>query len=549
MSKKGHRILAEAFEKQQIETFFYLTGGPLINFFMNTNELGLNGIDVRHEQAGAFMAQAYSRITGGPGVCLGVSGPGTTNLVTGVANAWADSAPLVAIGGSSPIAESDMGTFQEMDQVSMMEPVTKWSVRCHEARRLPEYLARALKFSVSGQPGPVYLDIPGDVLYEETTESEVVHRDKWTSYRPQRPAAPNKATTELFDLIEEAKRPILLYGSGAIWSQASQPLTEFIERSGIPFYPTPQGRGVIPDDHDLTYPAARNKAFNNADLVIVLGTRFNYVIGHGMVRFDEDASFVQIDVNSERIADRRDVNLGVVGDAATVMSQMNDYLDEIEPTLPDFSNWREELNSYHMEKTEENRIRYESDDVPIDPMRLAWEIREYADRDAMISVDGHETLAAARFTIPTYQPGHRLNPGPFGTMGVGVPFGIGAKAAKPDVQSIVFQGDGSFGMNVMDVETAIRHDLPVLFVIANNQSWAGMVDLQAGGELPLSRYDEMCSALGVHGEFVEEPEGIRPALDRAGERVHEGQTAVVNVKVDPNITTAPPIDFAYSSYD
>lgn len=543
MGKKGHRILAEAFEKQGIETFFYLTGGPLIDFFRDANNLGLNGIDVRHEQAGAFMAQAYSRVSAGPGVCLGVSGPGTTNLVTGVANAWADSAPLVAVGGASTIADLNMGMFQEMDQISMMEPITKWSVRCHEARRLPEYLARALKISISGQPGPVYLDVPGDVLYEEASDSEIIHRDKWTTYHPQRPGAPREAIEDLFDRIKEAQRPILLYGSGTIWSQASDPLVEFVERTGIPFYPTPQARGVIPDDHDLTYPAARGRAFKNADLVIVLGTRFNYVIGHGIVRFDDEATFVQIDLNAERIADRRDVSLGIVGDAATVMAQANDYLEETGSSLPDFSNWRDDLKSYHLEKTNENRERQNSDDVPIDPMRLAWEVREYADRDAMISVDGHQTLAAARFTIPTYEPGHRLNPGPFGTMGVGTPFGIGAKAAKPDVQSIVFQGDGSFGINVMDVDTAIRHDLPVLFVIVNNGSWAGLED--AGGKLPPWRYDEMVSCLGVHGEFVEEPEEIRPALERAGEAVTEGQPAVVNVIV-ANIPTAPPIDFAYS---
>jgi len=308
-------------------------------------------------------------------------------------------------------------------------------------------------------------------------------------------------------------------------------LQEFVELSGIPFYTTPQGRGVIPEDHPLSFLGARNQAWKEADVVLIVGTRLNFIIGFGLPpRFAEDVKIIQIDICDEEIGRNRPVDLGIVGDAKMVLQQL---IEEGRATFQGRKElpWIDTLRGYEQRSQEKAQALLNSEQTPIHPLRLCKEVRDFMDRDAIIVVDGHEILNFARQSIPTHVPGHRVNAGPNGCMGVAVPFGLGAKVAKPNTQVIVLSGDGSFGMNGMEIDTMMRHNIPALIVINNNGGWAAVGGMAAGRDLGFSRYEKMAEAFGAHAEYVERPQDIRPALERAAA---SGKPAVINVITDPN---------------
>ena len=525
----GNDLVVKALKDEGVDTVFYLTGGPMVDVAGRCIEIGFRSVDVRHEQAAAMAAHAYSRVSGKPGVCFAASGPGVTNLITGVGNAFLDAVPVVALGGASAIAQDGMGAFQEMDQVGMFKPITKWADRVKDPRRIPELINKAFRIATGGQPGPVYLDLPGDVLYKQVDESEVLF--------PQMPHAVPRVSGDpdlvkkAIAILKQAQRPIILTGTGILWSKAMEELKEFVELTGIPFYTTPQGRGVLPEDHRLSFLGARNQAWKEADVVLIIGTRMNFIIGFGLPpRWAEGLKIIQVDISDEEIGRNRPVDVGIVGDAKMVLRQLiNEGCDAFHrrKELP----WVDTLRSYEKRAQEKSQALLNNDQTPIHPLRLCKEVRDFMDRDAIIVVDGHETLNFARQSIPTHAPGHRVNAGPNGCMGVAVPFGLGAKVAKPDTQVIVLSGDGSFGMNGMELDTMMRHKIPVIIVISNNGGWAGVGGMTAGRDLGFTRYDKMMDALGAHTEYVERPQDIRPALERAA---RSGKPAVINVITDPH---------------
>jgi thiamine pyrophosphate-dependent acetolactate synthase large subunit-like protein len=541
MRVRGNTLFGRALAREGVKTVFFLLGGPMNDAIMASDAEGIRMIDVRHEQAAAMMAHAYARVLGRPGVCIACSGPGTTNLVTGVAGALIDCVPLVALGGCSPIDQlAKGGAFQEIDQVAIMRPVTKWADRVYEARRIPDYIDLAFRTALAGKPGPVYLDFPGDVLFQEVEDEDVTPTATSAGGDLHKPAATPAAIERLIALLREKKRPIVVSGSGILWSHASQELQHFVEIAGIPFYTTPQGRGVVAEDHVYFYPHARSVAFKEADLVLVIGTRLNYVISYGQPpRFAESATFVRIDIDPTEISQSQRLGLGIVGDAKVVLGQICAALEgKFNPR--GYEPWHERLATIQAERQREQEVTLNSDQMPIHPLRLCKEIRDFMDRDAILAVDGQEILNFGRQALPTFVPGHRLNSGPFGTMGVGMPFGIGAKAARPDKQVIVLHGDGSFGMNGMELDTAVRHKLPVLVVISLNGGWTADTEGQTripgkariGRHLGYTRFDKVAEGLACYAEYVERPEDIRPALERAGRAVRNGQTALVNVVTD-----------------
>jgi thiamine pyrophosphate-dependent acetolactate synthase large subunit-like protein len=524
----GNDLVVKALKDEGVDTVFYLTGGPMVDVAMRCIEIGFRSVDVRHEQAAAMAAHAYSRVTAKPGVCFAASGPGTTNLITGVGNAFLDAVPVVALGGASAVSQAGMGAFQEMDQVGMFKPITKWAERVIDTRRIPEIINKAFRVATGGQPGPVYIDLPGDVLYKAVEESEVLFPKK--PHTVPRVSGDPDLVKQAIALLQQAQRPIVLTGTGILWSGAMEELKEFVEQSGIPFYTTPQGRGVIAEDHPLSFLGARNQAWKEADVVLIVGTRLNFIIGFGLPpRFAEGVKIIQVDISDEEIGRNRPVDIGIVGDAKMVLRQLiAEGRDAFHgrKELP----WVETLRGYEKRSQEKAQALLNTDQTPIHPLRLCKEVRDFMDRDAIIVVDGHETLNFARQSIPTHVPGHRVNAGPNGCMGVAVPFGLGAKVAKPNTQVIVLSGDGSFGMNGMEIDTMMRHNIPALIVISNNGGWAGAGVMNAGRDLGFSRYDKMAEVFGAHGEYVEKPQDIRPALERAAA---SGKPAVVNVITDP----------------
>lgn len=512
----GSQILARSLRRLHVDTFFFIMGGPMMAAETASVEEGLRAIDVRHEQAAAMMAHAYGRVKNTLGVCMAASGPGATNLITGVANAWADCAPLLAIGGSAPLSQRGKGCFQEMDQVAAFKPITKWAEQVTDPRRVPEFVNIAVRHAMSGRPGPVYLDMPGDVLYKQVEEDEVVYPEVNPSTNRERPRGDPGLVDDALRLLARAERPLVLTGSGILWSAAEAELQKFVELAGVPFYTTPQGRGVVPDDHALSFPAARATAFREADLILVIGTRINYVIGHlAPPRFNAAAKLIQVDIDATEIGHNRPADVGIAGDARAVLQQFLDAADG-RVDARRFAAWRQHLTEVEATKRADAEKAMSTDQQPIHPLRLCKEVRDFLDRDAILVVDGQEILNYGRQSIPTYVPRHRLNSGVFGTMGVGLPFGVGAKVAKPDNQVLVLHGDGSFGLNAMELDTCARFNIPVVTVVSLNGGWtADPKREKTGRELGYTKFHKMAEALDCHGEYVESPEQIRPALERA----------------------------------
>jgi thiamine pyrophosphate-dependent acetolactate synthase large subunit-like protein len=530
----GSEILARALKNEGTKDLFFIMGGPMQLAQTHCDKEKIRMIDVRHEQAAALSAQAYSRLLQKPGVCMAASGPGVINLTTGIANAYIDCAPVVAIGGSSAIGLFGRQTFQEIDQVALLKPCTKWADRVVNLKRIPEQVNNAFQHAISGKPGPVYLDFPADILYEKIDEAQVDWRLSGRPLLRPRPPGEQARIDELIDALSKAKQPLVVSGSGVIWSQAWAEMQTFVEKAGIPFYTTPQGRGVVPDDHPLSFMTMRSTAFKDADLIIILGTRMNYIIGHGAPpRFGGNAKIARIDIDSDELATApRSIDIPIHGDCKAVLQQLIDALPKrIEPE--NYAQWRKKLGEGEAAKRKETGGGMSMNATPIHPLRLCEEVKNFMKRDAILCVDGQEILNFGRQSMPTFAPGHRLNSGPFGMMGVGMPFGVGAKVACPDKQVIVVHGDGSFGLNAMELDTAVRHKIPVLVVISLNGGWtADPKRDKVGRNLGYTRFDKMAEALGCYGEMVEKPEDIGPALVRAQKKVDEGMVALVNVKTD-----------------
>ena len=543
----GSEVLAKCLKKEGVEDLFFIMGGPMLLAEATCVTEGIRMIDVRHEQAAAFMGQAYSRLRQKPAVCMAASGPGVTNLITGVANALIDCCPVIAIGGSSPISQFGRQVFQEIDQVELMRGCVKLADRIHNLKRIPQQVNNAFQVAMTGKPGPVYLDFPGDVLYAKIEESEVDWSFAGRPVLDARPLGNPARVDELVAAFAKAERPLILSGSGVIWSRAWDDMKQLVEAAGIPFYTTPQGRGVLPDDHALSYLTMRSSAFRDADLILVLGTRMNYIIGHAEPpRFGGKATIARIDVDAQEIASAaRHVDIPIVGDCKMVLQQILERLPG-KVSADRFKSWRQKLSDGEMAKRNAPGANKYAEDGDIHPLRLCEEIKNFMDRDCILVVDGQEILNYGRQSMPTFMPGHRLNSGPFGTMGVGLPFALGAKVAKPGTQVICVHGDGSMGLNAMELDTAARHKIPVLVVVSLNGGWtADPKREKAGRDLGYVRFDKMCEVLGGYGEYVEKPEDIRPALERAKAKVNQGMVALVNVRTDYRARAGT---VAFSSY-
>ena len=534
--RTGSELLARQIREEGVEDLFYIMGGPIVEVAGSAADQGVRTIDCRHEQGAAFAAHGYARVKRSPGVCLAASGPATTNLLTGVANAYLDGVPMVALGGAAATRAFDTDAFQEYDQLSMAKPVTRWAARVHHSDRMPEYFNIAMRKAQGPKPGPTYLDLPGDSLYKRADEEQV-----WFppgGRQAVRPAPDQGAIAEAIAILKNAERPLVLSGSGVFWSDAAAELRALIDEARIPFFTTPQGRGVVPEDHELAFLGARGQAFREADAILTVGTRFNFIVSFGHPpRFAEDVKIVQIDTDPTEIGRNRPVDLGIVADAKVALGALTKAAKQA--GLQGSDSWVARLSESHESKEQQSREIAESDASPIHPLRIANEIRNYMDRDAIVSIDGMETLNFGRQWIPSYTEGARLNSGPNGCMGVGIPFAMGAKVAAPERQVIAFVGDGSFFMNVQEFDTMVRHDLPVVSVISNNGGWTGGSNETPGRSLGRAqRYHDVVEALGGHGELVTEPGEIRPAIERA---FASGKPSCINVHVDEHAraTTVP----------
>ncbi|MFQ5987808.1 MAG: acetolactate synthase [Dehalococcoidia bacterium] len=535
----GGHLVAKALKNEGVEYIFSLSGAHIRTIYDGCVDEGIGIIDVRHEQAAAFAAEGWAKVTGRPGVCVATGGPGVPNTVTAVANAFRGSSPMIVIGGGDPVAEMEMGHPQQLSHIEYMQPITKWARRVLETRRIPEYLSIAFREAIGPKPGPVFLEVPRDVAEGLVDEADVLFP---TRYRTEaRPQGDPVLVREAAILLSTAQRPLLMAGSSVWWSQAAKELREFVESVGAPLFLNAMGRGSIRPEHPLLFSLARRFALSQADVVALIGTPLDFRLGYGRPpAFGEEAKVIQIDFEATDIGKNRPIEVGITGDVRAVLGQIT---QEIQGRPGQESEWLRELREWESSIRKEDEPALNSNAIPIHPLRLCREIRDFLGRDATVIGDGGDIVSFAARALNIYYPGHWLDPGPMGCLGVGTGYAMAAKLARPQEQVLIVSGDGSFGLNGMEFDTMARHNIPVVSVIGNDGAWGqekhghiAQYGRAVGAELRQgTRYDRMVESLGGHGEYVERPQDIRPALERA---FASGKPACVNVLTDPTVAYA-----------
>jgi acetolactate synthase-1/2/3 large subunit len=526
----GGTLVAKALKAEGVRYLFVLWGfhvAPIIDACVSE---GIKIIDTRHEQAAGHAAEGWARVTGQPGVAAVTAGPGVTDVVTAVANAFQAGSPMLVLGGRSPLNSFEKGTLQELEHIEFMRPITKWARTVFETKRIPEYVSIAYRHALAGRPGPVLLECPVDVLWTQVNESEVFFpepsRSRTTSKTPGNPELVKAAA----ELLATAQRPVVMAGNAVYWSQASQELQQFIEAINAPVFLNGMGRGCVPADHPQFFVYARRFALSQADVTVLIGTEIDFRLNYGAPPlFSPEGKVIQIDIDQTEIGRNRNIDVGIMGDTKEVLNQLLAELGKKKARKSGV--WLDMVRASETERVRALEPLLNSEAVPIHPLRLLKEVGDFLDGDAIIVGDGGDVVSFAAQVLKTNYPGHWLDPGKLGCLGVGTGFAMAAKLAKPDKQVLIVHGDGSFGLNGMEFDTMVRHNIPVVSVIGNNRAWMPIPDgdRALGRHLGWARYDKMVEALGGHGEFVERPKEIRPALDRA---FASGLPAVVNVMID-----------------
>ena len=530
----GGQAIARALKAEGVDTAFTLTGGHIMAVMDGCVAEGINVIDVRHEQAASHAADAYARLTGKLGVALVTAGPGVTDALTGVANAFYAHTPMLLIGGRHLTNEDLMGGLQEMDHPKLFGPITRWAATAWQPTRLPEYIATAARHAFSGRGGPVFMDVPWDVTSEMVEEDAI---DWPSSSRANRPAGVSvDVLDEIIAALAGASSPVIFGGTGLRWTK--QPdflgaLDAFVSAYKAPVFLNSLGRGSLPFGHEYLGNRSRSAALASADVVLSLGVDWDFRTGFGS-RIDPDAMLIHIDQDSSKVGWNRDVGIGVVADPGTVIAQLLARIDELGHVGE--RTFTEEIFAAERAKQAVADEAAASDADPIHPERFAREVADFFGDDSIVAADGGDIVSTTAKWLRTSRPGSLLDPGPFGCLGVGAPFALAAKAVEPDTRVGIVYGDGSFGFNGMEYDSLIRHDLPVVGVIGNDGAWNNIrmlhriahPDSVHLSELGFRPYEKMVEGLGGYGELVEKPSEIRPALERAEE---SGVPALVNIKI------------------
>ena len=534
MPVHGGKLAARALKEAGVECIFTLSGGHIMPIYDGCIDEGIKIVDVRHEQAAVHAADAWARCNPGSiGVAAITAGPGVTDGVTGVANAWRANSPILVFGGQGPFENLRRGSLQEMDHIGVMRPITKYADACYQTHRIPEYIELAIRHAVSGIPGPAYLEIPMDIFMGQAEwESAPVPKIRTAPPRIQ----PDRAyVREAVELLARAQRPMLMGGTSVKWSQASAQMQAFAAETHIPTYTNGMGRGCMNPDSPEFMNRSRRHALQNIDLIILAGTLLDFRMRFGQ-SIPADAKIIQLDMDNTLMGQNRQTDVPVVGNLACSFDMLLEEMKNQGVQL-DFSGWRDELRE--IENTEEAKIEaaLNSDEVPIDPQRMCREVRDWLGTldDPIVIGDGGDIVATAAKILPVKREGAWMDPGPLGTLGVGMPFALAAQVANPDKPVVIMYGDGSFGLNGFEYDTAVRFKLPIVGIVGNDAAWGQMMRPQSGiyGKdrlaatlLNYTRYDKVVEALGGHGEFCEEPGQIRPALERA---IASGKPSLVNV--------------------
>lgn len=532
----GGRLVARALRNEQVSFIFTLCGGHVMPIYDGCMDEGIGVIDVRHEQTAAHAADGWARVTGRPGVAVVTAGPGLTDAVTGVASAHRANVPMIIIGGQGPRPLADMGSLQDMNHVELMRPITKWATAVPEGRRLPEYVSMAFRAATSGLPGPVFLEMPIDQLFDQFDDSSIAFP---TDYRTEAGIAGDPRYIErALALLKSAQRPVALVGSQLRWSVRREAYAKFVETFGMPVYVNGLGRGSLRPGNPYFFSNTRKPALKQADVVLIFGTPLDFRIGYGRdSHINPGAKLIQVDLDGREIGRNRSIDVGIVGDTGLVMEQLTNAAEAEGYSAAMVRPWLNELRKKETEAVERMQEQLNSDAVPVNPLRACKEIADSLGEKTIFVGDGGDFVATAASVVRVYEQGHWLDPGPLGTLGVGPGYAMAAKLAKPDSPVVIIYGDGSFGLHAMEFEAFVRQKINIVGVIGNDAGWTQILRGQEqmyGAErtpathLAFTRYDKVVEALGGHGEYVERPEDVRPAMERA---LAAGKPALVNIKI------------------
>ncbi|MFA5862528.1 MAG: thiamine pyrophosphate-dependent enzyme, partial [Candidatus Thermoplasmatota archaeon] len=496
---------------------------------------GIRVIDVRHEQAAVMAADGMTRVTRNPGVATVTAGPGVMNGITGIANARAADSPVVVIGGQSDFARRGQGALQEGPQVSVVAPLCKWSASCYEARLLTDYVHTAFREATSPRMGPAFMEVPWDVLFAEATEPTAPSGDMRVPFS----ARPGDAdVTRAALLLASAKRPVVLSGAGVWWNHGEQDLRAFADDYEAPFYLNSLSRGMLPAAHEHFLVHSRSKALEQADVILDLATPFDFRMNYGE-GVNPDAKVIHVDTTAAAMG-RRPVAVGLVGNVRDTLHLLHTALKGHKRHGGERSEWLALLRAHDARKHAEAARDAASDGSPMHALRFLRELNDAIDEDTIVVGDGGNIVALAGKVLDIKSAGHWLDPGPYGTLGVGLPFAMAAKLARPAKKVIVLSGDGAFGLNGFEIESCARQDIPIVVVVGNDGAWNQIRDPQLtfyGEERAVgtslnqnARYDLFASAMGAYGERVSDPEEVGAAIARA---FASGKASVIDVPIDP----------------
>ncbi len=532
----GGWIVAKILKREGVEVVFTLSGGHIAAIYDGCKREGIRVVDTRHEQAAVHAAEGWAKCTRTPGVAILTAGPGVTDGVTGVANAYLAGSPILVIGGAAPLSLWDRGALQEMNQIDLLRPITKWARTVHETTRLGEYTASAFRQMLNGKPGPTFLEMPMDVLNNLADTDTLFDPGEPESYRYGGHTAPDPdMVVKAAALLENAQHPVIMAGTAVWWCDASEPLRQLAERINAPVFLNGAGRGCLSPTHPLFFTASRRKALEGADTILAIGIRMDFRLNHGQPPLiPAEANVIWFDLAGEDVGVNRGAAVGLVGDVGLSMQQLTGITKQLVE-----GDWLAYIRREERNALGRDGALMSSDEVPIHPMRLCREIRDFIDEDTTVVGDGGDIVSYGGRVINVYKPGYWLDPGPMGCLGTGTGFAMAAQIARPGKKVLILHGDGAFGLNGMEFESMVRQQLPIVSIIGNDGAWGQIKHPQkailghaTAAELsPGIRYDKMVEALGGYGELVQRPEDIRPALERA---FASGLPACINVLIDPN---------------
>jgi oxalyl-CoA decarboxylase len=536
----GFHLVIDALKLNGVKTIYAVPGIPITDFLRMSQAEGIRVLSFRHEQNAGYAASIAGYLTKQPGICLTVSAPGFLNGLTALAHATTNCFPMILISGSSEreIVDLQQGDYEEMDQLAIAKPLCKAAYRILHAADIGIGIARAIRAAVSGRPGGVYLDLPaklfGQVMNAEAGRKSLV---KVIDAAPAQIPAPD-AVKRALDVLKAAKRPLIILGKGAAYAQADDAVRSFVEKSGAPFLPMSMAKGLLPDTHRQCAGAARSTVLKDADVVMMIGARLNWLLSHGKGKTWGDApkKFIQIDIEPKEMDSNVEIAAPVVGDIGSCMSALLNGMGNTWPAAP--ADWIKSVTAKREENVAKMAPRLMNNNSPMDYHGALGVLRTIVKErpDAILVNEGANTLDLARGIIDVYQPRKRIDVGTWGIMGIGMGYAIAA-AAETGKPVLAVEGDSAFGFSGMEVETICRYQLPVCVVVFNNDGIYRGTDVNTASSDPATtvfvkgaRYDKLIEAFGGVGVNATSPDELRRAVNAA---MDSGKPTLVNAVIDP----------------